>query len=230
MKILVIIPAHNESKNIVDLLKKFDKVTLSIDIVVIDDASQDNTSTIAQNMGAKIIRLPFNLGIGGTMQTGYLYAYYNDYDITVQVDGDGQHNPGDIETLVNPIINNEADMVIGSRFIEFKGFQSSYIRQLGIKYFENLIYLITGNRYTDPTSGFRACNRKVFANFVKYYPCDYPEPESLVTISRKKLKVIEVPTVMNERKEGQSSIRSFKILYYMFKVTLAILIDIFKKR
>jgi len=121
-------------------------------------------------------------------------------------------------------------MVIGSRFIECKGFQSSYARRLGIKYFKNLIYLFTGKNFSDPTSGFRACNKKVILNFVKYYPRDYPEPESLVTISRKKFKLVEVPVVMNERKEGTSSIRALKIVYYIFKVTLAIIIDIFKKR
>jgi len=230
MKILIIIPAYNEANNITELLKKFDKLNLSLDILVIDDASEDVTSLLAHNMGVEVIRLPFNLGIGGTVQTGYLYAYYNDYDVAIQVDGDGQHNPEYIDTLIKPLFNNEADMVIGSRFIEGKGFQSSFIRRIGIKYFENLIFFITGKRYTDPTSGFRACNRKVLTNFVKYYPSDYPEPESLVSTIRKKFRVVEVPVVMNERKQGKSSIRSLKIIYYMFKVTLAIIIDIFKKR
>jgi len=162
------------------------------------------------------------------MQTGYLYAYYNNYDIAIQVDGDGQHNAKYINSLILPIKNGHADMVVGSRFITCQGYQSTTIRRLGIKYFEKLIYFLSKKKFTDPTSGFRACNRKVITEFAKYYPVDYPEPETLIAITRKGFRILEVPVIMNERMEGQSSIRSFKTIYYMLKVTLAILIDKFK--
>ena len=230
MNILIIIPAYNEMNNIAELLDKFKNLKVNPDLLVIDDASDDNTAFIAGNMGAKVITLPFNMGIGGAVQTGYIYAYYNNYDIAVQVDGDGQHNPEYIEKLIAPILNKEVDMTIGSRFIDNKGFQSTFARRIGIKYFKTLIYLFTGKIFTDPTSGFRACNKAVFYHFTKYYPPDYPEPESLMIAARKKLKVREIPVIMNGRKKGKSSIRSFNIIYYMFKVTMAIIIDIFKKR
>nr|WP_054692372.1 glycosyltransferase family 2 protein [Syntrophomonas palmitatica] len=229
MDILVIIPAFNEEQNIIGLLDNIRKDISQFDVLVINDASQDNTSFLAKNMGFNVIDLPINLGIGGAMQTGYLFAYYHHYDIAVQLDGDGQHDPQYIDNLIKPLISKDADMVIGSRFIVGEGFQSTIFRRFGIRFFEKLISFLTGQRFSDPTSGFRACNKAVIAYFAHHYPFDYPEPESLVSIYRKGFKIVEIPVVMHERKAGRSSIHSFKIIYYMIKVPLAILIEMLKK-
>ncbi|MDP1510162.1 glycosyltransferase family 2 protein [Paenibacillus sp. CMAA1739] len=229
VRILVIIPAYNEEQNIKELINKFKKN--KYDIIVINDCSTDNTSIVCKENGINVIDLPCNLGIGGAVQTGYKYAYDKNYDIAIQVDGDGQHDPGQIEKIITPILNNKADMVIGSRYIEKVGFQSTRIRRIGIKYFSDLIYVFTRVKITDPTSGFRACGRKsisVFANV--YYPSDYPEPESIVHLIRTNHKVMEIPVTMMERQAGESSIKSVKSLYYMIKVSLAILIDLLREK
>ncbi|MCY9664834.1 glycosyltransferase family 2 protein [Paenibacillus alginolyticus] len=230
MKILIIVPAFNESRNLVRLLKKFKSLSLQFDIVVINDCSTDNTSEIAKKHGVIVIDLPCNLGIGGAVQTGYLYARNNNYDVAIQVDGDGQHNPEYIENLIAPIINRSANLVIGSRYIKKEGFQSSYLRRIGISYFKGLIQVLCGKTITDPTSGFRACDSNIISLFASNYPKDYPEPESIVFLLRNNFKVLEVPVVMNDREAGKSSIRSFKTIYYMIKVSLAILIDVLRRR
>lgn len=231
MKILVIIPAYNEADNIEKLLKSIKKLDIELDILVVNDASIDDTTDIVKNCNiqVQVVDLPTNLGIGGAVQTGFVYAYHNNYDIAIQVDGDGQHDPAFIKDIILPIINKDADMVIGSRFIKKEGFQSSFFRRMGIKFFQFLIKLLVKERFTDPTSGFRACNRNVIKEFVNYYPIDYPEPESLMILKRKRYKVIEVPVIMSERKGGASSIRAFQTMYYMYKVTMAIIIDFFRK-
>lgn len=229
MKIVIIIPAYNEALNLSELLPEVKNLTNEYDVVIINDASKDNTAYQVKKSGFNVINLPVNLGIGGAMQTGYLYAYYNLYDIAVQLDGDGQHDPEHIGKLLEPIFQGEADMVVGSRFIKSDGFQSSFIRRMGIKFFRLLIYVLTGKVFTDPTSGFRACNKAIISHFASYYPSDYPEPETLVSINRLGFTVVEVPVIMRKRVEGQSSINAYKALYYMVKVTLAILIDIMKK-
>lgn len=220
-RVLIIIPAYNEEKNLQQLFDKLKK--LKYDILVVNDFSKDDTSKICKENGISVIDLPVNLGIGGGVQTGYKYAYYNKYDIAIQVDGDGQHDPKYIENLVSNI-ENGSDFCIGSRFIDKKGFQSTLIRRIGIGYFTKLIKILTGFNITDPTSGFRACNREILKYFVEYYPQDYPEPETLVLLNVKKFKITEIPVIMNERKGGKSSITPFKSIYYMIKVTIAILI------
>ena len=169
--------------------------------------------------------LPINLGIGGAVQTGYKYAWENGYDMAVQVDGDGQHDPEFLELMAEYLESHQVDMVIGSRFIEKQGFQSSGMRRVGIRFFSGLIRLMTGKTITDPTSGLRMAGRNVIELFSKDYPRDYPEPESVVAILRKGLKVAEVPVIMREREGGVSSISMKKSVYYMVKVTLAILIE-----
>jgi glycosyltransferase involved in cell wall biosynthesis len=225
MKSLVIIPAFNESESIVQLLRSIKKFKKKFDILVINDCSTDDTSELVKMEGIKIIDLPINLGIGGAVQTGYLYAFNHDYDIAVQLDGDNQHKPEFLKDLIKPIQEKKADIVIGSRFIQNEGFQSTAMRKIGIKYFQYLIRLLTSSKITDPTSGFRACNKRIVSEFVQYYPIDFPEAESIVSIKRKGYAVIEIPVVMNERRGGISSIRSLNSLYYIIKVTLAILID-----
>lgn len=227
MKILIIIPAYNEEKNLPLLLKRLKHICPACDIIVVNDCSKDGTSLVCESNSAAVINLPVNLGIGGAVQAGYKYAYYNNYDIAIQIDGDGQHNPQYVNSLVKEI-ENGANLCIGSRFIDKTGFQSTLSRRVGIIYFSRLIKILTGQTITDPTSGFRACDRKVLELFTREYPVDYPEPETIITITKKNLKISEIPVVMNSREKGESSITSLKSVYYMIKVSLAIIIDSFR--
>lgn len=225
-KVLIIIPAFNEEKNLEELLIKINNICPQYDVLVINDCSKDNTSAICKKCNVKVVDLPVNLGIGGAVQTGYKYALRENYDIAVQVDGDGQHNPSFIQPLVNEVLNG-SNLCIGSRFIDKQGFQSSAARRFGIKYFSVLIKLLTRQEVTDPTSGARACDKKVIKYFADSYPKDYPEPETIVKLKKENLRISEIPVVMNERKEGTSSITIIKSVYYMIKVSLAIIIDAF---
>ena len=223
MKTLIIIPAYNESENLPKLFDALKEAEGDVDIIVINDCSRDNTEAVCISHNIKVVTLPVNLGIGGAVQTGYRYALYHNYDIAIQIDGDGQHDPKFIPYLIKRIEEGN-HLCIGSRFIENEGFQSSKIRRIGIKYFSRLIKFLTGTLITDPTSGYRACSREVIRIFANDYPKDYPEPETVVTVLRNKLKVSEMPVIMNAREGGKSSITNRKGIYYMIKVTLAILI------
>lgn len=225
MKKLIIIPAYNESENIENTVRDIQKKAPDFDYVIINDCSGDNTRQICEANGFNIVNLPVNLGIGGAVQTGYKYACRYGYDIAVQVDGDGQHDPAFLNEMAETLIKEDADMLIGSRFLEKEGFQSSKIRRVGISYFTWLIKLLTGKKITDPTSGLRMINRKLIEIFAESYPRDYPEPESVVHVIRLKKKVVEIPVVMRERQGGSSSIRFFSSIYYMIKVTIAILTE-----
>lgn len=226
MKALVIIPAYNEEKNISKLLDRLKNSCPECDAVVVNDCSGDNTLRICRESGANVIDLPVNLGIGGAVQSGYKYALYNDYDYAIQVDGDGQHDPEYIKLLLSGL-EKGSNLCVGSRFIDGEGFQSSPLRRIGIRYFSCLIYIFTGQQIKDPTSGFRACDRKGIQLFAHDYPRDYPEPESIVNAARQGLKVMEVPVVMKRREGGKTSITSVKSVYYMIKVSLAIIIASF---
>jgi glycosyltransferase involved in cell wall biosynthesis len=228
MKILAIVPAFNEEEGLKKVAVQFKNIDF-LDILVINDCSKDRTSKLGRKLGFNVIDLPCNLGIGGAVQTGYKYAFENGYDIAIQVDGDGQHNPVYIKDLISPIKEGKADLVIGSRYLKKEGFQSSFMRRVGINYFSFLINLFEKKMITDPTSGFRACNRKVIEHFSNRYPHDYPEPESIAYLLRNHFKIEEVPVIMNERFGGESSITSFKSVYYMIKVSLAIFIDTLRK-
>ena len=229
MKKLVIIPAFNEEGNLEKTIKDIKDNAPDFDYVIINDCSTDKTLEMCRRHGFSYLNLPVNLGIGGAVQTGYRYAYYHGYDIVVQFDGDGQHSASHLEDRVTTLIDTESDMVIGSRFIEKEGFQSSGLRRIGIKYFTGLIKILTGKTITDPTSGMRMVNKKLLEKFTDEYPKDYPEPESVVTILSEKYKVTEIPVVMNEREEGVSSISLKNSVYYMIKVSFAILIARMKK-
>lgn len=229
MKKLIIIPAYNEESNIAKTVESILKNAEGFDYVIINDCSTDGTRQLCEERGYNIVNLPINLGIGGAVQTGYRYAYDNGYDVAVQVDGDGQHDPEFLDRMAEYLMENHLDMVIGSRFIEKKGFQSSGLRRIGIKFFSWLIKLMTGHRVTDPTSGLRMIGRNTMDIFAKDYPRDYPEPESVVAILRRGMKVEEIPVVMHERAGGVSSISLKKSVYYMIKVTLAILIERIRK-
>ena len=225
MKKIIIIPAYNEEENIERTVNAIQKSAQGFYYVIINDCSTDNTRKICEEKEFNIVNLPINLGIGGAVQTGYKYAYENGYDVAVQVDGDGQHDPEFLNTMADYLIEHQVDMVIGSRFIEKKGFQSSITRRMGIQFFSKLIKVLTGKKITDPTSGLRMIGRNVMEIFSEDYPRDYPEPESIVAVLRKNMKIEEIPVVMLERQGGVSSISPKKSIYYMIKVTLAILIE-----
>ena len=229
MKKLIIIPAYNEEANIEKTVTAIQRDAEDFDYVIINDCSTDRTREICEEQGYNIVNLPINLGIGGAVQTGYKYARKYEYDMAVQVDGDGQHDPEFLNVMAEYIEKNQVDMVIGSRFIEKKGFQSSTARRVGIKFFSWLIKGLTGASITDPTSGLRMAVRNVIALFAIDYPKDYPEPESVVAVLRKGMTVREIPVVMHEREGGVSSISHKKSVYYMIKVTLAILIERIRK-
>lgn len=224
LKVLIIIPAYNEEKSIGDVIRKVRSFD-GLDVVVIDDGSKDATVKVALESGARVISLPFNLGIGGAMQTGYLFARNNGYDVAIQIDGDGQHDPSYIKALVEPIKHGKYDMVVGSRYVEKTSYKSSLSRRIGMVYFSWLVSLLTGHKVKDTTSGFRAVNRKIIEYFAVNYPTDYPEVDVLVRLNRKKIKICEIPVEMQERQGGSSSITPLKSVYYMIKVTLAVFVD-----
>ena len=224
-KKLVIIPAYNESESIEATVRDIIEKAPDFDYIVINDCSTDNTAEICRRNHFHVLNLPVNLGIGGAVQTGYLYGWRQGYDVAVQVDGDGQHDPMFLGKLAEYLEKENLDMVIGSRFIEKKGFQSSGARRVGIRYFSWLIHLLTRVRITDPTSGLRMVNRKIMKEFSLNYPKDYPEPESVVAIICRGYQVKEIPVIMRERMGGVSSISMKKSLYYMVKVSLAILFE-----
>lgn len=226
MKKIVIIPAYNEQESILKTINDIRDNAPEFDYVVVNDCSKDETLKVCRENKIHVLNLPINLGIGGAVQTGYLYAYRNGYDIAVQFDGDGQHDAKFLEMMAEVLNQNNYDMVIGSRFIENEGFQSSAVRRFGIRFFEVFIKILFGKKITDATSGMRMCNRKVMELFIKDYPKDYPEPETVARLLRHKYFVKEVPVIMKERQAGVSSISSVgKSVYYMCKVSLAILIE-----
>lgn len=227
MKILIIIPAYNEEKNILQTVNKIKEYSNNLDYIVINDGSTDSTEKILRENNINHIRLVHNLGIGGAVQTGYKYANENNYDIAIQFDGDGQHDVFFVEKICKPIIDGKVDMCIGTRYLDKKSseFQSTFMRRLGAKIISLCIKLFTGKKITDPTSGFRAVNNKIIEEFSKSYPKEYPEPESTVLLLVNKFRVMEVPVSMNKRDGGVSSIRLWKTVDYMVKVVLAIMVD-----
>lgn len=221
-KVLVIIPAYNEQESIATVVSSV--ISAGYDYVVVNDGSKDETLSICREMGFNVLDLPQNLGIGGAVQAGHKYAKRYGYQIDVQLDGDGQHDPSYIQALIDGI-DSGADLVIGSRFIkENEGFQSTLLRRIGIGWLSGCLKFFTGKRVTDPTSGFRACGPRAISLFCSSYPMDYPEPDSIATALRLGLDVREIPVVMRERQGGSSSIGPFASVYYMIKVTLAIVI------
>lgn len=219
-RVLVIIPAYNERESI---LSTVDGIrSLGYDYVVVNDGSTDDTLTICRKNGINVLDLPQNLGIGGAVQAGHKYAQRFGYDIDIQVDGDGQHDPSFIPQLIS-LIEQGADLAVGSRFLEkTDGFQSTLMRRVGITWLSMLLHVFTGKRLTDPTSGFRACDKRAIDLFCKSYPNDYPEPESIAHAIRVGLSVRECPVSMRERQGGVSSIGPLSSIYYMIKVSLAI--------
>ena len=223
MKKIAIIPAYNEVESIEKTVHDIKTNAKEFDYVVIDDCSTDDTRKVCEELGFPVVSLPTNLGIGGGVQTGYLYAVKHGYDIAVQFDGDGQHDASFLEKMAERMEKEQLDMLIGSRYIERQGFQSSFCRRMGIRYFTFLIRLLTGKKITDPTSGMRMVNRRTMEFFARNYPKDYPEPESVTILLKKGFLVEEIPVVMKEREGGKSSISFQKAIRYMFQVTMAVI-------
>lgn len=224
--ILVIIPAYNEEESILDVIDDLKVNAPYADHIVVNDGSTDGTQNLLKEHGIPHINLVKNLGIGGAVQTGYKYALQRGYDIAVQFDGDGQHRAEYISDLIAPIQKGEVDLVVGSRFKgETDGFKSSLMRRLGIIILSGILRMASTNKVEDVTSGFRAAGRRVIELFALYYPDDYPEPESLALVARKGLRLAEVPVSMRERMGGESSIKRMDSVYYMIKVTIAIIVQ-----
>lgn len=224
MKTLVIIPCYNEQDNILATVKALQHACPAADYLVVNDCSTDHSAALLRQNGLNYISLPCNLGIGGGVQAGYLYAREKDYDITVQMDGDGQHDPAYLNAVIAPVAAGALDMCIGSRFLEKKGFQTSFARRVGIRFLSGLIYLLTGQKVRDVTSGFRACGKTLTNFYADHYAQDYPEPEAIVAAVMNGFKVGERPVQMQERQGGVSSIRALRSVYYMIKVSLALII------
>ena len=227
--VLIIIPAYNEEGSVGKVIEGIRTYLPRADILIVNDGSKDLTSERARGYEATVLDLPFNLGIGGAMQAGYKYAYEKGYNIAIQVDADGQHDPKEIPKLLQALTEMRVDMVIGSRFLGDSEFKSSMIRRVGISFFSKVISTIAKQKITDPTSGFRAANRKAIQLFASDYPQDYPEPEAVVLLHQCGLKMAEVAVGMSKRYSGESSITKIRSVYYMVKVLLAIFVDCFKK-
>jgi glycosyltransferase involved in cell wall biosynthesis len=228
---LAIVPALNEERAIAEVVGEIRAYDARLEIVVVDDGSTDRTAEVARAAGARVLQLPFNLGIGGAVQTGFRYARENGFDFAVRVDGDGQHDPAQLATVVEPMLRGEADIVVGSRYLApgGDGFRSSAPRRLGIRILAWVVSKLTRQRITDPTSGFQALDRKAITLFAADYPHDYPEVEALVLLLRHRLRLQEVPIVMRPRTAGRSSIQTLSSAYYMVKVLLALLVGSFRR-
>jgi len=227
---VAIVPALDEEASIgsvIDELRAFDP---DLEVAVVDDGSRDRTAEVAAARGATVIGLPFRLGIGGAVQTGFRYAWENDFDLAVRVDGDGQHDPSELARVVEPVLAGEADIAVGSRFAaEGDGYRSSRPRRIGIRMLAWVVSALVRQRVTDTTSGFQAVNRHGIRLFAADYPHDYPEVEATVMLFKHRLRLREVPVAMRPREAGRSSIGALSSVYYMVKVTLAIFVAIFRR-
>jgi hypothetical protein len=226
---IAVVPAFNEERNIGPLLAELAALDPDLEVVVVSDGSTDRTAQVASAAGAHVVSLPFNLGIGGAVQTGFRFAWEGGYELAVRLDGDGQHDPSQLPAIVAPVVAGDADLAIGSRFLESGGYRSSAARRFGIRVLARVVSFIAHERLTDTTSGFQALNRRAIRLFAADLPRDYPEVEGLVMAIRHHLRVKEVPVTMREREHGRSSIGSLTSVYYMFKVLLAIFVDLFRR-
>ncbi|MHC5249951.1 glycosyltransferase family 2 protein [Enterococcus sp. LJL120] len=230
MKTLLVIPAYNEEDSILQTVQSIQEyqrtIDFELDYVVINDGSKDRTQEILETNQLHHVNLVMNLGIGGAVQTGYKYALENNFDIAVQFDGDGQHDILSLAVLIEPIVKGEADLTVGSRFVgaNRSEFQTSFMRRFGINVISFFIKLVTGKKIYDTTSGYRAASRKVIQAFARRYPVKYPEPESIVHMLKRKMRVQEQPVNMFERQGGESSITPIKSIRYMAEVCTAILV------
>jgi glycosyltransferase involved in cell wall biosynthesis len=226
---LAIVPAFNEAESIAEVVAEIHDHDEDIEVLVVDDGSTDATAAVAESAGARVLRLPVNIGIGGAVQAGYLYAFERGFDFAVQIDGDGQHDARDVGRLLEPITSGRADVAVGSRFAGTRSYRAPLARRVGIELFAALVSLRVGQRMTDTTSGFRAVNRRGIRLFAADYAHDYPEVEALVTAARGDLRVCEVPVEMRHRAAGRSSITTIRSFYYVVKVLLALFVGLFPR-
>ena len=229
-KMLAIVPAHNEQGTVASVVGAIRAQLPNAAVVGVRAGSLDHTAQIARHAGAMVLSLPVNLGIGGAMQTGYAYAARQGYDVAIQIDGDGQHDPSQAGALIDVVRSGRADMAIGSRYLAQRRKGSSFLRRLGNAFLARYLSLVTRSRITDPTSGFRAVNRRVIEFYACEYPTDYPEPEAIAVLWRNGFRVVEVPVTMRERQGGRSSIDALRACYYMIKVPLAIAVGLLRRR
>jgi len=224
MRVLVVVPAFNEARSLPAVAAGLRACGTPVDVCVVDDGSTDGTAEVARGLGLQVLRLPLNLGIGGAVQTGYRWARARGYDAVVQLDGDDQHDATSLPALLGPLECGQADLVIGSRFLQPGGFRSTPTRRLAIRYLSWFLRFRCGARVTDPTSGFRAAGPRALALFADDYPSDYPEPEAVALARRRGLTVMEVPAGMRARSQGRSSISALGSIYYLVKVSVALLL------
>jgi glycosyltransferase involved in cell wall biosynthesis len=227
---LAIVPAYNEEAAIGEVVSEVRDYAPDFEVLVVDDGSTDETAACAEEAGARVLRLPLNLGIGGAVQAGYMYAHERGFDVAVQVDGDGQHDARELGRLLEPVLADRADLAIGTRFSEPRAYRAPLVRRIGIGLFAALVSLRVRQRMTDTTSGFRAVNRRGIRLFAADYPHDYPEVEAVVTAARGNLRVCEVPVFMRPRTAGRSSITTFRSFYYVVKVLLALFVGLFPRQ
>jgi glycosyltransferase involved in cell wall biosynthesis len=226
---IAVVPAYNEEPNIARVVAELKEHDPGMDIVVVSDGSFDRTAAVARAAGARVLSLPFNLGIGGAVQTGFRYAWENGYELAVRCDGDGQHIPAELPKVVAPVVAGDADIAIGSRFVSNGGYRSSATRRVGIRLLALVVSAIARQRVTDATSGFQALNRRALELFAADYPHDYPEVEGMVMTIKHRLRLVEVPVEMREREHGRSSITALRSIYYMVKVLIALFVGLFRR-
>jgi glycosyltransferase involved in cell wall biosynthesis len=224
-----IVPALNEAGSIGAVIAEIRAFDPGFEIVVVDDGSSDATAAAAAAVGAHVLELPYNLGIGGAVQTGYQFARERGFELAVQIDGDGQHVPAEVARLVEPVLDGRADLVVGTRFVGPRAYRTTRMRRIGIELFARFVSIIVRQKVTDTTSGFRAANRRAILLFAADYPHDYPEVEATVLVHRHRLRMVEVPVAMRVRSSGRSSITALRSVYYMIKVSLALFVSLFRR-
>ena len=229
LKRVAIVPAYNEERNVGRVIDELRALDPGLDVVVVSDGSTDGTVEVALALGAHVVALPFNLGIGGAVQTGFRYAWEEGYELAVRLDGDGQHDPGELRALVAPVVAGEADLAVGSRFVSGGGYRSSAARRVGIRILARVVSWIARQRLTDTTSGFQAANRRAIGVYAADLPHDYPEVEGIVMAIKHRIRLVEVPVTMREREHGRSSIGALASIYYMVKILLALFVDLFRR-
>jgi glycosyltransferase involved in cell wall biosynthesis len=229
VRTIAIVPAFNEALNIERVIAELRAFDPDLDVVVISDGSTDRTAEVAAELGVHVLRLPFNIGIGGAVQTGFRYAWENGYELAVRCDGDGQHDPAELGKVLAPVLAGDVDICVGSRFVGGDGYRSSATRRVGIRLLASVVSAIARQRVTDTTSGFQALNRRAIGLFAADYPHDYPEVEGMVMTMRHGLRLAEVPVAMREREFGSSSITALRSIYYMAKVLTALFVGLFRR-
>ena len=229
MRRLAIVPAYNEEGSVALVIDEIRAYDAGFEVVVVDDGSGDRTSEVAEEKGARVLTLPYNLGIGGSVQTAFRFARENDFELVVRLDGDGQHDAGHLPALLAPVLDGDADVAVGSRYLAEGGYRQSTGRNLGNRILAGAASLVTRQRVTDPSSGFQALNREAIELFANDYPHEFPEVEATVLVAKHRLRRVEVPAPMRERLAGSSSHGVLKSAYFLAKVLVALLVAIFRR-